>query len=132
MISKLIIATFLLSSAANATVLVLSEQQEKSIVDRLNDVCADSWCEGPFNILFTSVSFEKSGTKEFYSVRLNAEDTYSKNHISKNVVCQIEDVDLIQDIVKTPNNQVSASETKFYTLVDECIAKNLSVQDLQN
>ena len=135
MFSKLIFATFFLSNFANASSpsMALSEQQEKNIVDRLNDVCADSWCEGPFNILFTSLKYDKDSGQEFYSVRLNAENTYASTHTVKNVDCRIDDVELIQNIVKTTDQKtLRASETRLYNLVDECLAKNLTVQDMQN
>lgn len=104
--------------------------EEKIILDRLNDVCGDTWCEGEYNIIFTSVSFNtetQSEIKPTYKINIVAQNSYSAELPKLTIFCEIENVTLIQKIIyNTIHSQFDPSEAELFNLVDICLGEKLS------
>ena len=106
---------------------VLTETQEKIILNRLNDFCGDSWCEGEFNLTFSSVQYHKQDNLDFYVIHFAAENSYVPNQPLNFVFCQINEIELIQKIVTSDDlHSRVEGEYELYNQVNSCISEKLT------
>ncbi len=105
----------------------LSHGNQKLVIDKLNDICGDTWCEGEFDINFTAfnVKFNSSGifVLKFIASRENENKTVDSRFVS----CEIKETEIVQKFIESttllPDSQ---NEMQFYRLVDRCLSDMLN------
>lgn len=105
--------------------LKLTPQQEKVVLDSLNDACGDAWCEGEFNLEFISVKFQNKNGYENYVISLVAQNTYDKDSAKISVSCEIKNVQLIQDLVTTDIGHLGHIEAELSEDINSCLDEKL-------
>ena len=110
----------LLLGSLNASAFELNVEQEKTVLGILNDVCGDTWCEGPFNITFTAVKFES--TEGVYILKYEAEDIKKLNFS-----CKVQNAELIENIIQNP---MGSENSQLYSVIDQCLQRDLLEQTL--
>ncbi len=123
----LILVSFGFNSFAARFQLTLTPEQQDHIVGQLNDFCGDAWCEGEYDLTFTSVQYQQIGKVGFYAINLIAKDGFQELNAKKiNVICEIHDVALIQRIVYNHAHGISDdSESDLFSHVDHCLGEKL-------
>ena len=108
---------------------ILTEQQQKLILDELNNICGDTWCEGEYNITFLTLEYQQLDNSEHYLIKFMAQASYMANQTAIFESCQIKNVNLIRNIVLSEDAVIrSESESEFYNQIDICLADKLFYQ----
>lgn len=127
MIAALVLVVSSMASASYAG-LELTAQQQQSILDNLNNICGDAWCEGEYELNFVSIRFREERGVPQYVLSIVAHDSYmDRNQAPRiNFECVVKDVQVIQEMVN-PNaiHPMSYLEHKLYQNVDDCVLDNL-------
>ncbi len=95
----------------------LTHEDEDIILLQLNNICGDTWCEGEYELNFTSILFHEEN-KGFYQIQFQAED--------KKISCDIKNVQTVQKVLWNLKNSASdETELEFYKMIDDCINEKL-------
>lgn len=106
----------------------LNPQQEKTILNRLNDICGDSWCEGEYNLVFQSVLYVEE-IKSHYVITFSAQDSYTAEAPLMMFSCDIENTYMVQAVLfNALNLRTNESENELYNVVNTCIYEKLSAK----
>ncbi len=126
----LVVSSLLLFSAA-ASAQNLNVEDEKLIVDILNDICGDTWCEGPVEIDFKSVNYNDS--RAGYVIRVSTLKDAS-NDLAQSVInfeCTINDSSVIENLTSSKDlfdDKSVEARTKLMQQIDLCIDQKLMPQ----
>lgn len=118
--SIIIICSFFISSALFAeSEEIFSKPQNQKIVEAIDNICADSWCEGNYNYEFTSFSCDKSVhtcNLSFYFINTETEDGISV--YSPLQICSFSNIMNLKQILTRTNSL----NDNFYSELDMCIS----------
>lgn len=121
--SLIILATLLASLPIGSTVFansseeIFTEVQRQEIVGAIDNICADTWCEGDYNFEFIDFNCNKLDNTcklsfHFIKTEDNDDQTYSPLQI-----CHFENIKSIKQIKRERDTLTD----KFYEEVSDCI-----------
>lgn len=103
MIYKIIISFFILGFSLNifaaGSDFDLNNEDQKIVLDSLNNICGDTWCEGEFDIKFVSIEFQPEADSGHYIINFLAANNYSKENTKNNISCEVKNIEMIKKII---------------------------------
>lgn len=117
-INSTFIAAILLSSTAFATERLFSARQEKKVLEAIDNVCGDTWCEGDYNFRFnTFICSKKTHSCELNFQFISSNEEGEEEKFSAEQICRFEN---IREFSQLMDGKWSLND-KFYEDVTECI-----------
>lgn len=101
----------------------IAAEDSQIIVNYLNDICGDTWCEGEYDLHFFNVeALEQAGVMKYY-VHFAAKNSYEENAINQLVACEIKSSELLADVADDLKNLQYASPNvmAFDNEIDQCL-----------
>lgn len=121
-----ILMMLMLALQVSAQSLELNETQAHFIINDLNNICGDTWCEGEYDLNFQAIYLKSGAEGDVYVLEFLARNTYEPNAEVISVKCEISDLALIQKIAQL--NQLTIThdlQYELYRQVDICINEHL-------
>jgi hypothetical protein len=94
----------------------LTSDIQALVLDNLNDMCGDSWCEGDADLRFTALSCTYGTGACVLSVKVK------RNRTTTDASCALKDVTKFGDIVETAANGFQDLTEPFVAKIDTCTA----------
>lgn len=130
MIAKIIFSFLVFLSfnaGASTSPVILTQQQQQAVLDRLNEICGDAWCEGEYNLNFLSMQLEQVGNENIYTINLSAQSSYEMNGPVINIFCRITENSTLQKLFYSNDYRVNnEGESELYNRIDACISEKLA------
>jgi hypothetical protein len=101
----------------------LSKSEEDQLLTSLNNICGDIWCEGDYELNFTSIELVAKPVV-YYKFNFTASQYINDHETAQFFACEIQDVELVQKLVhKKPHHEeeTELNNLAFYNMIDECI-----------
>ncbi len=114
LLSSLFVSTLTFAENSNE---FLSTSQRKEIVRAIDDVCADTWCEGDYNFKFHDFSCDKKTQICQLSFQFIKSDGVQEDVFSPIQVCRFENIRHVKQLMK---ERYSLTDS-FYDSVSSCI-----------
>lgn len=113
------LATFVTSSAlyADSSKEIFTEVQRQEIVGAIDNICADTWCEGDYNFEFIDFNCNKQDSTcklSFYFIRTEDNDAQTYSPLQ---ICHFENIKSMRQIKRGRGSLTN----KFYEEVSDCI-----------
>lgn len=123
----LIISSIVFSNSilANPQESALSEAQEQFVVADLNDICGDAWCEGEYNINFTSITMWPFEGRNVHVLNFVAYNSWEDSPSPVFVSCEIQHTIIAKIIASTTPEDMFLVRDELYLNVDACINEKL-------
>lgn len=122
LLSSFFFSCVLLAQPAEST---LSEGQEQFVISDLNDICGDAWCEGEYNINFTSITMWPIEARNVHVLNLVAYNSYEVNPVPVFVTCEIQHTIIERIAASTTPEDIFSVRDELYQDVDTCINSKL-------
>ena len=103
----------------------LTAKQAKLVVQELNDICGDTWCEGDYSWDFSKIVCDFTKKTCTFTVKITdpGTDASAKDDKVYWRSCKVSKVDAFTSMIDTaPNGYQSLNET-FYDKIDACVGK---------
>lgn len=101
----------------------LDTHQEKIVLDLLNETCADSWCEGEYNIAFNAVRT----APDSYLIDYTAADNDDRTSAQRLYSCEVKNKALIEKIILNDGRSTNdGSEAEIFEIIDHCLSRDLA------
>jgi len=115
---KFLLLTALLVSSSVYSSELFTSAQKKQVLQTIDNVCGDTWCEGDYNFQFNSFSCEKqTSTCELNFQFIKTDDNGENPTLSTEQVCRFENIKTYKQLME---NKWSLNDD-FYSAVTDCI-----------
>lgn len=117
---KFLLLTALFVSTSAFSSELFTSSQKKQVLQAIDNVCADPWCEGDFNFQFNQFTCEKkSSTCELNFQFIKTDDNGENPTFSGEQVCRFENIKSFNQLME---NKWSLND-EFYSEVTDCITE---------
>ena len=119
---QFILILFVILSTSNTIAnYQVTSKQEEIVLEKLNNLCGDSWCEGEYEIIFHDLSQNSSYLKFHLEFEewIGAENNY-KSHFR---VCNIEGIDTFEQMITIDHSYDGQYFDQKYILVEKFLHK---------
>lgn len=118
LINATLVTTLLLSTSAFTAERLFSARQEKRVLQAIDNICGDTWCEGDYNFRFnTFICDKKTNACELNFQFIVTNDDGVDEQFSAVQVCRFENITQFSQLM---DGQWSLNDD-FYQDVTECI-----------
>lgn len=123
LLNATLISVSLLTASAFATERLFSARQEKKVLQAIDNVCGDTWCEGDYNFQFnTFICDKKTNSCELNFQFIVTNDDGENEKFSPEQVCRFENISEFSQLM---DGKWSLNDD-FYQDVTECITEKES------
>lgn len=103
----------------------LTAKQAKLVVDELNDVCGDTWCEGDYSWDFSKIVCDFGKKTCTFTVKITDPGTDDSTKDDKVYwrSCKVAGVPGFTSMIDTAANGYQSLNETFYDKIDACVGK---------
>lgn len=116
LISALLASTSLSAKISND---FFTASQKEAVINEIDNVCGDTWCEGDYNFKFNELACEKLTHTCELTFQFIALDDNEVEKFSPIQVCRVENIKGFRDLM---DNKHSLNEN-FYEAISDCISE---------
>jgi len=103
----------------------LTAKQAKLVVDALNDVCGDTWCEGDYSWDFSKIVCDFTKKTCTFTVKITdpGTDDSAKDDKVYWRSCKVSKVGAFTSMIDTAQNGYQSLNETFYDKINACVTK---------